>query len=479
MNPLRSIRGRLTLGVITAALAIFFISGSFIYHNTKTETFAQIDQALVGHATLLSRQVEFEHGTVKLEHGDRFQTDALGDALVAFKIWTNDGQFVTGYPQYDETIFPNFASQASADSPPSFRKLTVRGHGTVRAVSMRFEPMYQKKVNNPPPPSRTYADIAVAHDISEAMAGLEQLLWLLITVGAVAFCILALLIHFLIRGALRPLEAVRNELTSRQNSNLAADIGGETALPTELQPVVAGFNSLLRRIRRVSEREREFTSSAAHELRTPLAALTSTLENSASRQRSREELVHAIDVSLETTRDMNVLVECLLSLARYDRPGIEIEVANVPLGMLVEGAVETFSAAAADRKLDIVRDLPEGIEITTDPALAQVVINNLVENAVNYASENTPIRISASNGDGRVHLSVNNEVETDITTDVEKVFEPFWRADQVRSHPGLHAGLGLSICQKIVDVIDGTITARAEGSGSFCVTVDLPAATRN
>ena len=58
----------------------------------------------------------------------------------------------------------------------------------------------------------------------------------------------------------------------------------------------------------------------------------------------------------------------------------------------------------------------------------------------------------------------------------EKVFEPFWRADKVRSRPGLHAGLGLSICEKIIGVIGGTISASAGAEGEFRVAIDLPAA---
>lgn len=475
MNPLRSIRGRLTCGVTIAAMVMIISSEWFIYHKTRANTFALVDRALIEHAQLLSRQVEFEEGVVRLEHGEWLETDVGGEAFGAFRLWTSDGTGIVQFPELDESVFPRFAAPGTEDGVAEFRNLELPGHEISRAVSIRFLPMFETDSGRTPPPPDMRVNIAIAHDISAAMAGLEQLRWLLITVGLVACAALGILIQLLIRGALRPLEAVKNELAARGNSDLAANVSGEGTLPSELKPVVAGFNTLLGRIRRVSEREREFTSSAAHELRTPIAALTSILEHSASRQRSSDELREVINVSLETTRDMNALVERLLTLARYDRPGVEMEIANVPLGILVDGAVETFAETAASRNLDFVYDLPEGLEMSTDPALAQVVINNLTENAVNYAAEGTRIHISAMKNDKRVRLSFRNQADNALVTDVEKIFEPFWRADQVRSRPGLHAGLGLSICQKITDAIGGVITAEADETGMFSIAVDFPA----
>jgi signal transduction histidine kinase len=106
----------------------------------------------------------------------------------------------------------------------------------------------------------------------------------------------------------------------------------------------------------------------------------------------------------------------------------------------------------------------------------QVVINNLVENAVRYADEGSTIEISASNGGDLVTFKVENTSAEMSPGDTDRVFEPFWRADSARTAAGIHAGLGLSICQRIVELFHGKIHARASEHGVFGVTVEMPAA---
>jgi signal transduction histidine kinase len=274
---------------------------------------------------------------------------------------------------------------------------------------------------------------------------------------------------------MRPIAQVQHELAARDGEELVSVIDHSKSFPTELSPLVESFNTLLGRIREASERERQFTSSAAHELRTPLAALTSILEQAVRRDRSPEESRNSFEKSLSTVHDMNQLVERLLTLSRFDRPDPEIEVSDVPLEILIEGAIETFSEAASARNLQIDVDLPDGLTASTDPALLQLVINNLLENAVNYADEGSQIRIAATNGGANVAISMENQASDCDSQSATRVFEPFWRADKVRSRPGLHAGLGLSICQKIVAVIGGMISAKSEDGGIFRVTVQVPA----
>jgi signal transduction histidine kinase len=472
----RSIRARLTLGVTGAALLILLASGWLIYRGTERNTFGQIDEALIEHAELMARQVEFERGTIVLEHGDRFETTPGGIDHGAFRIWIQDGGEIARYPRLDDDVFPRFSAGAAGGSAPAFRNFEHPDRGKMRAVSIQTVPTYNPRPGQPAPANLdAKVHIAVAHDISSTLAGLTNLRNLLVAIGIVTFALLALIIHFLIRSAMRPIGLVKEELAARDRSELASEIDQREPLPTELEPLVASFNALLARIREASDRERQFTSSAAHELRTPLAALTSILEQAVRRDRSPEESRNSFERSLATTRDMNQLVERLLTLSRFDRADPEIEVSDVPLEILVEGAIETFSEAAAARNLKIDFDLPDGLTASTDPALLQVVINNLLENAINYADEGSQIRIIASNGGTNVTISVENQSSDCDSQSARRVFEPFWRADKVRSRPGLHAGLGLSICEKIVAVIGGMISAKSEDGGAFSVTVQIPA----
>ena len=465
-----SITTRLTFGVTGAALAVLFGSGWLIYRGTQRSTFHQIDSNLLAHVELMARQVEYERGDIVLEHGDRFQTEKGGLDHGAFRIWTDAGEEVARYPQLDESLFPRFGG-----GDVEFRDLSLPDGLQMRAVSVRTLPAYKQREGQPAPENLgAEVQIAVAHDISAELASLSNLRRLLGVIGLTTFVLLAIVIQVFTRSALRPIRLVRHELASRDGAALASEITGRESLPSELAPLVDSFNTVLSRIREVSERERQFTSNAAHELRTPLAALSATLEQAVRRERSPEESQEAFKRSLALARDMNQLVDRLLSLARLDSSEVEMEVSSVPLEILVEGAIETFRDAAAARDLSVECQLPDGVCASTDPALLQVVINNLIENAVSYADSGSQIRISAENGGAHIRLSIANSASIDDPANIERIFKPFWRADQVRSRAGLHAGLGLSICKKIVDIIGGTIRAEAPDGCGLTVTVELP-----
>lgn len=469
MRP-NSIAARLTIGVTGSALAVLLGSGWLIYHGTERSTFKQIDSNLLAHAELMARQVEFERGEIVLEHGDRFQTEKGGLDHGAFRIWTDAGHEVASYPLLDDSAFPRFGGREA-----EFRDLRPPGRSPMRAVSIRSLPAYNKREGQPDPMGLgTEVQVAVAHDISSEIASLAGLKRLLGVIGLTTFALLALAIQVFTRRALQPIGLVRRELASRDGAALAAEIKGGESLPGELTPLVESFNTVLSRIREMSERERQFTSNAAHELRTPLAALSATLEQAVRRKRSPEESQEAFKRSLALAGNMNQLVDRLLELARLDSAEVEIEVSSVPLEILIEGAIETFRDAAAARDLSVACELPDGVTASTDPALLQVVINNLLENAVSYADFGSQIRIRAENGGERVRLSIANAAAIDDPANIDRIFKPFWRADQVRSRAGLHAGLGLSICKKIVEFIGGTIRADAPDGGGLTVTVELP-----
>jgi signal transduction histidine kinase len=318
--------------------------------------------------------------------------------------------------------------------------------------------------------------LVMAHDMSVAVAALGRLRFLLLAVGAGIALALALAIPLIVGRALRPLHRVREEIEARDVAGLGSELEGGGSVPGELRPLVSSFNGLLGRIRKTIEREKQFANSAAHELRTPLAGLTSTLELALRRERSAEHYRGTLQNSLRSTEEMNGLVERLLSLSRLGNVSDD-EVMETPLAELIDGAVETFREAAESRGLTISVEVSPDLAVRTEPALMQVVINNLVENAVNYAEAGSIIRIAAANGGGSIKLTVDNSSHEALSSeDAERVFEPFWRADAARSATGIHAGLGLSICQRIIELFHGKIHATADDGGQFGVTVELPAA---
>ena len=131
-----------------------------------------------------------------------------------------------------------------------------------------------------------------------------------------------------------------------------------------------------------------------------------------------------------------------------------------------------YSDAAAERGVLLEISIDPGLQITSDRQLLGRVLQNLLEDLGNYADEGTMARLAATSRGDQVAVIVENDC---AGLDEELVRHAFdaWRSDDARSAVGRHAGLGLALCQQLVELLSGTISASGD-SGRFCVTIVLP-----
>lgn len=317
--------------------------------------------------------------------------------------------------------------------------------------------------------------IVIAQGTSAMTATLTNLRWLLALGWLISSLGCAGIASWIIHRGLRPLEGLRRQMGTVQSADLAQEFSLPDA-PGELQPVVTQLNELMARIRASFVREQAFTADAAHELRTPLAGLRSTLEVSLRRTREEPEYRKALETSLAITLEMQSLVEVLLEMARTSRTDDAVEFASTSVQDLLDASWRPFVTTAERRNLALTQDVIAGTAVRTDLPLFRRVLQNLFENAVSYAQEGTPIEVNArETGEGSLTLSVGNRVGEVPEDLAERAFDAFWRADTARSSTGRHAGLGLALCRRIVDTLGGTIDATCR-EGRFTVTLSLPQA---
>lgn len=317
--------------------------------------------------------------------------------------------------------------------------------------------------------------LVIAQDTSAMAATLSRLRWLLALGWLISSLGCAGIVSWIVHRGMRPLDGLRRQMGSVQSADLQQDFSLPDA-PGELQPVVTQLNELMGRIRAAFVREQSFTSDVAHEMRTPLAGLRSTLEVALSRPRESVEYKQAVQTSLAITLEMQSLVEVLLELARTSRGADEAELASAGVQDLLEDAWSPVAADAGQRQLTLEQDVAAGSSVRTDLPLIRRVLGNVFENAVSYAEEGTRIDVEArTRDDGGVALWVANSVG-DVPEDVaDRAFDAFWRADSSRSATGRHAGLGLALCRRIVSTLGGTIDATC-ADGRFTVALSLPPA---
>lgn len=283
---------------------------------------------------------------------------------------------------------------------------------------------------------------------------------------------MALLIWLLVSRGLMPLDRLRSALAGRNANNLEPIAGADPGV--ELRPMVAELNKLLARMQDSLARERRFTADAAHELRTPLAALRIQAENAlaASDDAARR---HALDNLLRGVDRAARLVTQLLTLARLEPDEAARGFGPLRLDVLVREELAALAPLALQREqeFDFLNELPGAI-VSGDPAALGVLVRNLADNALRYSPDGSLVRVLLRRAaDDRLELRVLDEGPGVAPDQAGRVFERFFRGDSGR---GDGAGLGLAIVQRIADLHRGSVSVLpriGDAAGGFQVTLPL------
>ena len=238
-------------------------------------------------------------------------------------------------------------------------------------------------------------------------------------------------------------------------------------VPAEIAPLMAALNRLLERVRQALDRERRFVDAAAHELRTPLAALRLHAQNL---QRARDEAERTASLSrvLEGVERTAHLAEQMLAFSRAGRPAAEQ--AAVPLREVVVDAVRQREAAAraTGHRLDVSLCDDPCTRVADASALSSMA-GNLIDNAMRYSSQGSVVSISLERVGAEAVLTVSDSGPGIPEALRDRVFEPYYR---VPGAAGVGSGLGLSIVREVIDRLGGSI-AIASGAAGAGTTIEV------
>jgi two-component system, OmpR family, phosphate regulon sensor histidine kinase PhoR len=238
--------------------------------------------------------------------------------------------------------------------------------------------------------------------------------------------------------------------------------------------------SELRRLERVRQ---DFVANVSHEFRTPLTAiqgfaetlLTGALEDPANRRRF-------VEIIRDHATRLARLTEDLLELSRIEAGELKLEFQPVSVQQLVDSCVETVSLKAGAKQLDLKVAVSENLpDVRGDANRLQEVLQNLLDNAVQYTSPGGTIEVTAANGNHQIVFTVADTGIGIPQAEQSRIFERFYRVDAARSREAGGTGLGLSIARHIVEVHGGRIWVESTvGEGSrfhFSVPTATPAAS--
>ena len=277
---------------------------------------------------------------------------------------------------------------------------------------------------------------------------------------------------WLIGRAIRPVEEIANAATRIARGNLSERINvGD--LDDELGRLAEVLNSTYARLEEAFFRQQEFTSNAAHELRTPLSILISEAQTTLARPRTADEYRETVEGGLETAQQMRRITETLLELARFDAGDPTVSREVIDLGKLAARCVERVEPIAT-------RDgVPIHTQFASAPAYVaqeriELVITNLVTNALYYNKPGGDVRVETFSENGTAVLKVSDKGIGITLEDLPHVFDRFYRADKARSRAEGHAGLGLAICKSIIEAEHGEISVKSEPGEGTTFTVSVP-----
>ncbi len=228
------------------------------------------------------------------------------------------------------------------------------------------------------------------------------------------------------------------------------DVLAVGSLPSELTPIADKANLLMGRVSRALERERRTTADIAHELRTPISEMLTVSEVALRDRRVQGEALGALGTVRDVASRMGRSVSTLLKLARIEMGAESIGAREVDLGALLAAQLEQRGESARERDLRLCNRVEAGARVLADHDALEIILSNLVGNALHYAPTGTTVRCWLDDRAEGWTLSIENVAEGLDVGDLETLTEPFWRKDHARADRD-RSGLGLALSLALAD----------------------------
>jgi len=392
---------------------------------------------------------------VRSEHGE-IQFDVPRVALQIFQ-----------FDEVDRTYF-NIASDhrgviaGERDLPSAGKSLPINGirlqTATVRGQRVRI-------VSNriAPPETNDTVTVTIAETLTKRNTLAGDILLAMVAPQVALAAIASLLAWLGVSRGLKPLTDLARQIESRDQNNLSPV--PQTGLPREARVLAARINELLARLGSAIRAQKRFVADAAHQLRTPLAAVMLQVERAerAPDEATQRGALHALHRSVERAGRMT---QQLLSLARTEPEAIHtVELKPLDLVTLARSVGEEWIPSALKRDIDFGLIVPPGpVAVTGDERLLGELLSNLIDNALRYCSAAGRVSVIVEDGP-QPTLAVQDDGPGIPEDERVRIFERFYR---VEGSAGDGCGLGLAIVEEIARLHNSTVevSSGADGRGS-------------
>ena len=339
---------------------------------------------------------------------------------------------------------PNLKQQQLSYYPEAINNVLFDGKLEKTSVRQIQVPLYQD--------TKIIGFMIIAMSVEDSVMVLNNLFIILVIAYPLILLVLFLIARFIAGRSIKPISSIIHTSNIITKDNLKSRI----PLPInkdELHLLSMTINNLLDRVENAIEREKQFTSDASHELRTPLAVIKGTLEVLIRKPRNQEEYKEKIDFCISEVNRLNLLVDELLLLARFENQRQSLKTESISLNALFLDIISRNSSIINQKKIKCEVLSAKDFYVETDAYLFSIVINNILTNAVKYSKANGLITFGIIEENDNIICTIADNGIGIASEDLQKIFNQFYRS-KANEHPEIKGtGLGLSIVKRLSSLL--------------------------
>ncbi len=402
--------------------------------------------------------------------------------------WAEEVSEVTGRSDKNpSTLYRIWLDGSSADLLASDAPDSEHGRW-LRELPEQNRPLIEESnFMNPSLPGNEYRAVWLRHKINGGIVNIvvagssyytyhemHEFLRLLLILGTSMIIGSVVVTMWTVGCGLHPIDMTAERLKDITRPNIGEVIFDDKKVPKELRPFMVALNDMLSRLDRVLQQQKQFTSDAAHELRTPLSLAKSTLQAAQIHQKQPGEYRQAINDSLEDIARMEHLIEQLLVLARLDEVGGDTAKGEVQLDVLLCELTETYGKKMERSGGKVILEEPPDMTINGDLDELIHLFSNVLDNATKYGPPDGTVNVTLGYGpDDYATVRIYNKGDHISPEALPHLFDRFYRVDPSRSKSTGGAGLGLSIAREIAHRHKGDISITSSPDSGTLVCIRL------
>ncbi len=463
-----SIAQRLMAAVIVSqlllAIGLFFVALYF----THRQLLAAFDTELHGRAMSIAALVHYsedEHPILE------FQQDMLPPPFERhnadlYEVFDQTGKLIARSTGWPRVALPSALQ-------PTYTNFDWNGE-TYRALRLSRVPVLDREADTP---ANDFLTVTYASPVSPVNRTIGRLRLYIAGGCVLLLCVTVPLALWGLRRGLRPLGDLAANAALISTSNWELNPSAEAMVTRELLPLTDVMTSMLEGLHRAFTQQREFLANAAHELKTPVAILKSTLQSLLQRPRPSEEYRAGLEQCLDDMARLEKLLHSMLRLARAEQwaaGSLQRSLAEIDLRSTCDAAIDSVGPLAHQRGVHVQLSSNGPIPVRADPEDLELVWTNLLENAVRFTPQNASVRVLVSSDLNHGVVEIADSGPGIPPEELPHIFERFHRGDTSRARATGGYGLGLAIAKAVVEAYGGSITPTSEPGVGTRMIVCIP-----